>query len=236
MFGESMPRIQRFFSRFGLPLAAAMAVVLLVVALIATFKRPRREVISYREGLTWRNNPIEIRQFVTAEECEIIKALASKNLSRSTVVGAQDPHPSRTSEGTFLNPNVHPVVSNMYDRVSAMLGVPRSHMENLQVLRYKPGQQYYAHHDSCFDGCDNGNNIERYATIIVYLNDDFEGGETEFPEHPISVTPETGKAAVFFNLNRAGTAVLQESLHRAAPPTRGTKWSAAIWVRNKPWQ
>jgi prolyl 4-hydroxylase len=47
----------------------------------------------------------------------------------------------------------------------------------------------------------------RFATILLYLNDDMEGGETEFPRwlnadtsEGLKVKPQVGKAVLFYNL------------------------------------
>ena len=57
----------------------------------------------------------------------------------------------------------------------------------LQVVHYKPGTFYKAHWDAC-DPKQDPRCVEdykkgglRFATFIIYLNDDMEGGETEFP-------------------------------------------------------
>jgi len=51
------------------------------------------------------------------------------------------------------------VVAALEERVAAWTGIPVSHQEDLQVLRYAPGQQYRPHMDS------NG----RICTVLVYL-------------------------------------------------------------------
>ena len=38
---------------------------------------------------------------------------------------------------------------------------------------------------------------KRYLAFLFYLNDDFVGGETDFPYNELTVTPETGKVLVF---------------------------------------
>ena len=50
--------------------------------------------------------------------------------------------------------------------------------EGLQVLRYQQNQHYGAHWDyfQHHDGFSNGGN--RYATVLTYLSDAEEGGET----------------------------------------------------------
>ena len=56
------------------------------------------------------------------------------------------------------------------------MNIPIEHGEGLQILQYTPGQQYKAHHDF-FKIADNN----RISTLVMYLNDVEEGGETYFP-------------------------------------------------------
>ena len=53
---------------------------------------------------------------------------------------------------------------------------PLHNCEDLQVLRYKPGGFYKPHQDTFSD-----DKNKRMYTFIIALNDEYEGGETEFP-------------------------------------------------------
>jgi predicted 2-oxoglutarate/Fe(II)-dependent dioxygenase YbiX len=68
--------------------------------------------------------------------------------------------------------------------------------ERLRFYRYEAGQ-YFAWH---FDGAYERNDRERsHLTFMVYLNDDFEGGATEFDlrGRDLAVCPRPGDALVF---------------------------------------
>ena len=60
-----------------------------------------------------------------------------------------------------------------------------------------------------------------YATIL-YINDDFEGGDIVFPECGVSIQPEKGSLCLF-----AGES---ELLHGVNEVTRGTRYSIPIFV------
>lgn len=188
----------------------------------------------------WTPRAIELPGFVSHADCdEIVRLALSQGIARSTVADSEGSRVGavRTSDGTFLDPGAHAVVSRLFDRVARLVGKPRSHMEKLQVLRYRPGQEYKAHHDACMDNCDSGRNMDRYATVVVYLNDVAAGGETEFAKQGgLRVRPRKGHAVLFFNMTRDAARVLDESLHRAEAPAAGEKWSAAVWVRQTPFQ
>ena len=72
----------------------------------------------------------------------------------------------------------------------------------------------------------------RTHTALFYLNDDFEGGETEFPKLDIKVKPELGKLLLWTNMNDDGT-LDYDSLHAGLPVIEGEKWILVIWVREQ---
>jgi hypothetical protein len=80
--------------------------------------------------------------------------------------------------------------------------------ERLRYYRYSGGQRFAPHVDlSHSEGV-----LRSFLTFIVYLNDDFDGGETDFFGH--SVTPKTGVAIAFPH----------ECRHEGRPVFRGTKY------------
>ena len=83
-----------------------------------------------------------------------------------------------------------------------------------QMIRYGKGGHYIPHADA-------GRDLpERYFTVVCYLNDDFEGGDTSFPALDATVKPKTGQAIVF----------PARYLHCAEPVTRGEKFVLISWV------
>lgn len=65
-------------------------------------------------------------------------------------------------------------------------------------------------------------NTSRQFTLLIYLNDDFEGGYTEFLLQNIQVKPKTG-LIIFYPSNMS-------HIHRGMPVTKGTKYLATVWV------
>ncbi len=90
--------------------------------------------------------------------------------------------------------------SRLFDRIRA--DVPPSLMgmhrvganERLRCYRYAPGQRFAPHYDGSFVRDDNERSL---LTLMVYLNDDFDGGATSFPELDQQVTPKRGTALLF---------------------------------------
>lgn len=78
--------------------------------------------------------------------------------------------------------------------------------ERLRVYRYEPGQYFRWHFDGAFV---RDEREESLLTLMVYLNGDFMGGETEFDQVG-RVVPETGKALLFqHHVLHQGAAVLE---------------------------
>ena len=71
----------------------------------------------------------------------------------------------------------------------------------------------------------------RIYTILMYLNDDFQEGETEFPNLNKKFKLSTGNAIFFHNLDNKKEMVHSLSLHRGNTVYNGEKWIATIWVR-----
>ena len=67
--------------------------------------------------------------------------------------------------------------------------------ERFRFYKYSPGMMFKSHQDGYFER----NSRERsYYTVLIYLNEGFEGGETSFATSPEKViVPKTGLCAVF---------------------------------------
>ena len=79
--------------------------------------------------------------------------------------------------------------------------------ERLRYYRYEPGQRFAWHYDGAFD---RGDGECSRLTLMLYLNEGFAGGETQFDvDPPVSVRPETGAALLFAHrVRHQGASVL----------------------------
>lgn len=80
----------------------------------------------------------------------------------------------------------------------------------LRLYRYGPGERHGAHWDTVVE-LDDG--VRSMVTLVFYLNDDFDGGATEFPELRRTIAPRRGRALLFQH----------RVLHEATAVTRGEK-------------
>lgn len=122
-------------------------------------------------------------------------------------------------------------------RIAATLGVPQGALEPIQVLHYTVGQTFERHHDF-LDVAVPGYAAEvarsgqRIGTFLVYLNEDFAGGETDFPLLGLRFRGAPGDGLIFANVDSAG-APDRRTLHAGLPPTSGEKWLLSQWIRDR---
>lgn len=176
---------------------------------------------------------------LSPEECAELIELARPRLRPSTVVdpqtGADTVARYRHSEGMFFRAGENEFVSRLDERFSRLMNIPAERGEGLQVLRYGPGGHTAPHFDFLIPS--NPSNLaslnrsgQRVATLMVYLNDVPEGGETVFPEVNLSVCPRQGNA-VYFEYANSRQQVDASSLHAGAPVIEGEKWAVTKWMR-----
>ncbi|ESP00469.1 hypothetical protein LOTGIDRAFT_157676 [Lottia gigantea] len=172
-------------------------------------------------------------------------------------------YPDQSTDKTFID---------IQNRVSEVVNLPLDviRLSNFQVVRYGPHGHYNAHFDSArlstevpccrrFDSrpC----RVCRYMTILFYLNDVTEGGETAFvlagndsltaeeaklspkinlyrncSESALHIKPERGKVIVWYNhYIDQQTGWMGEmddrTLHGGCPVVTGEKWIGNFWVR-----
>ena len=70
-------------------------------------------------------------------------------------------------------------------------------------------------------------------TFLLSLNDDYEGGETQFPISRQTLSRASkGNALFFWNVEPDGSPD-KRVLHAGLPPTRGEKWMLSQWIRGR---
>jgi len=182
--------------------------------------------------------------FLSDEECESLINAARAKLLRSTIVDATKPgdvvSPTRSSRGAVLHRGSTPTVKRIESRIAKLTDLPISHGEGLQILNYDLGGEYYPHFDYFDPKTEGGRKVlsegsQRLATVIMYLSDVENGGDTKFPELSLEFSPARGAALLFASIGRDG-ALLQSSLHAGCPVTSGEKWIATKWLRLSPYE
>jgi len=185
-----------------------------------------------RSPNVWR-----IPAFLSPDECRHVADTAAPLLEPALVIDPRTKrrisNPVRTSDSAAIGPAREDLVIRAINhRIAAASGTPVDHAEPLTILRYRPGQQYRLHVDT-LPAAKN----QRVRTMLIYLNQGYTGGETEFSANRLTMRCEAGDAIMFDNVLPDGSPDLS-SRHAGAPVTSGAKWIASRWIRaarHDPW-
>uniref|UniRef100_A0A803LIT9 procollagen-proline 4-dioxygenase n=1 Tax=Chenopodium quinoa TaxID=63459 RepID=A0A803LIT9_CHEQI len=204
------------------------------------------------EILSWEPRAFLYHHFLSKEECEYLIDLAKPHMAKSTVVdsktGRSKDSRVRTSSGMFLRRGQDKIIRDIEKRIADFTFIPVEHGEGLQILHYEEGQKYEPHYDYFLDEFNKKNGGQRIATVLMYLSDVEEGGETVFPasrgnfsslpgwnersdcaKRGLSVKPKMGDALLFWSM-RPDATLDSSSLHGGCPVIKGNKWSSTKWM------
>jgi prolyl 4-hydroxylase len=173
------------------------------------------------------------RGLFSPAECAYLVGLATPLLAPAQIVdvatgqGVLDP--IRISDACGFTPELEtPVVHALNRRLAAASGTSVEQGETLQILRYRPGGEYKPHFDSI-----PGEANQRVWTMIVWLTDAYEGGETWFMTPKLALKGQAGDAILFRNAGEDGRRD-PDSAHAGLPVTSGEKIIASRWIRARP--
>jgi prolyl 4-hydroxylase len=168
----------------------------------------------------------------SAAECAWLAAAAAPMLEPAVVIepgtGRQRSDPVRVCDSIgFTWPLENPAIHALNRRLAAASATAPEQGEPLQVLRYRPGGEYKPHFDA-IPGFAN----QRSMTFLVWLNEDYDGGETVFPTPGLKLKGRTGDAILFRNTLADGRRDPAAG-HAGLPVTRGEKLIASRWIRER---
>ncbi|MET0293346.1 MAG: 2OG-Fe(II) oxygenase [Steroidobacteraceae bacterium] len=181
--------------------------------------------------------------FLNRHICDWLIERARGKLTRALVydVATQKDvaHKARTNSfAVFHNMEADLVHLAVQSRIAAACGQPLSHLEASTVLHYALGEEIVDHYDFV-DPEKPGYQEDirrsgyRVATFLLYLNAEYEGGETVFPKFGLSFRGQTGDGLCFLNTHPNMQADVR-TLHSGRAPTVGEKWVFSQFVRNRP--
>jgi prolyl 4-hydroxylase len=181
-----------------------------------------------------------IERFLPLPVCDYVVGMAAPALQRARVLaghGGEVVSAQRTNAVmTFGLADSDFLLELVNVRAAAAAGMPPQNAEGLGVLHYRPGESYAAHADYIPETPENAAQLaargQRVKTLLVYLNADFTGGETEFPLLHRHFRPPAGSALLFHNVDDRQQ-VERRSLHAGTPPAAGEKWVISKWFRSK---
>lgn len=191
---------------------------------IKTDDREIRILAKYEEPLV-----VVLGNVLSDEECDELIELSRDRLQRSKIGEDRSVNQIRTSSGVFCEDSE--TVAKIEKRIAQIMNIPIEHGDGLQVLLYTPGQEYKPHYDY-FAATSRASGNNRISTLVMYLNDVEEGGETTFPNLNLSVFPNKGMA-VYFEYFYSNHELNELTLHAGAPVSKGEKWVATMWMRRQ---
>lgn len=203
----------------------------------------------------------EIKNFLSPIEVDHIVHMATgMNLPVSSTSGGgggtkrSTDSTTRSSRNSWVKRNRSPILDTIYRRTADLMRIDEALLrerdvnerpdvpfkstaaEELQLVHYGPGQQYTPHHDFAHPALKAEKQPARFATVLLYLNEDLKGGATSFQRwqnsesgEALNVKPEVGKAVLFYSLLPDGN-MDDFSQHAATPVIEGEKWLINLWT------
>ena len=183
----------------------------------------------------------EFPNYLTSEEADEIIRIAALEGYR-----IEDEHPKHIRDVNVTNCDSiacmrQPIISELYRRASALLGLHPNQFESMEFIDYGPGQHYVWHADeySWKDPYREDHVLSgpRILTMFHYLSDVEEGGETAFagPDATgrtkrLAVKPRKGKVILWANMKENWRFSEQAAVHSAMPVRKGRKLAGTIWI------
>ena len=179
--------------------------------------------------------------FVSPEICDWLVSRARGKLQPAKMVDGFGATPRFTADRTNSDfiidiAEADVVLTLLRARIAAFIKLPTVAFEPPQVLHYAVGQELKPHFDFLTrgdGGMDRNEQGDRVATVLIYLNDGYDGGETDFPRAGFRHKGAKGDAIVFANVDIEGRPDPM-TLHAGLPPRQGEKWLFSQWVRDRP--
>jgi prolyl 4-hydroxylase len=121
-------------------------------------------------------------------------------------------------------------------RMAVACSMPWVQMESPTILHYAAGEQVREHYDFIDPNSPNYERMlreqgQRMITFLLYLNEDYEGGTTDFPDLGVSHKGSLGEGLYFKNAHPNGQPDTS-MIHAGRPPIAGEKWIVSQFVRN----
>lgn len=173
-----------------------------------------------------------------AQVNDLLNLYADKVMEDSTVCtkdGVGEKIDSRTGLRRWVSHNETPELYGLCIKIADFVGKNLDNAENVQLLSYSKGQKYEPHFDafdkSKSDWTHYGKGGQRVYTVMGYLNDLYDGGETSFPTLGIDIKPRRGRLLVWSNVGEDYSVPHPDSLHGGMPVGEGEKKCFTIWFR-----
>ena len=183
-----------------------------------------------------------MNDYLDSNACRQIVAYADAQPSLPLGVGVYDKDSKVKNEATFRKDGLRVTehvridgmpceILNLFNdiychRVAPFYNVCFEAYERPQILRYPIGGQYLAHADAdVWDADEQGwvRVLYRDYSVLLYLNDEYEGGSLRFIPQQFTLRPKAGMLVAFPSDHRFQ--------HEAQPTTSGIRYAMVSWAR-----
>ena len=178
-----------------------------------------------------------VNNFLDTNECETLVTYMRQNLS-ITALNNNEAHPSFNQGGGCdvcdLGVNQNPMLVAIEQRMCKLVGIDPSYSEPLHWHylgidhNLKPYAKYLEQHEM-----DPSESLlgHRTFTVMIYLNEVEAGGGSHFSAPNTTITPKTGLAVIWSNLNDDGSP-RSTSARKTLPIIKGYQAVITKWFRS----
>lgn len=164
-------------------------------------------------------------RFADKQEARWLKVIDRQKSTEQKMVERRDPN--RVTQVVNMQKRydqLENMVRQALVEVASKQYGPPDFFEPPYVLRYKVGGKYSEHADSeAYDSQQKRFHrvADRDVSLLIYLNDDYEGGQLSFRRLNYTYQPRAGDLVMFPSSNLF--------MHQAEQVTRGTKYAVVSW-------
>ena len=175
-----------------------------------------------------------VKNFVAPDVCDALVEIARGRLEPIGIAGENPIGLDVAGAMRFGVDDLSLQTILLLDRIAELVGVPHRGLEAPTIMRFAGGKDYPAH----VDYLDPSNpeqaeliarNGQRAVSFLVFLNDDFSGGEINFPSVPMQFKAKKGDALFWWNIDNDG-APAPATLNGNLAVTSGEKWVLSQWI------
>lgn len=180
----------------------------------------------------------EIPHFLTNEECDELIQYFNNNKHKQIQSSVDNGYirdkgsvylKDRNSIQMWIPSKELTLIKKIQRKAQSLIPLMDYLQESIQLVKYSVGGFFKPHYDEKITFFQS--RYYRYSTLLIYLNDDYNGGETVFPYLNITIQPEKGKAIYFKNMDVKTKNILWKSYHGGNTVLSNNKYIANLWVR-----
>ena len=200
---------------------------------IATYKGFKFKLCSINEPY---DDPKIIKNIIIKNEAQELIDWARNRLKDAVLISYSGIDLSHRNNKVAWLDKDHLISKKIINKISKIVNLPSKNFEKVQICNYQPGQFFKHHQDQCYrnnNSCitDLKRGGQRLFNCLLYLNENFQGGETDFPVLKKKYKLPIGSGILWAMTNKDGSQVHPKGMHAGLQVKSGEKWIANIWVR-----